>query len=265
MPLSFAAITPHSPILVPTIGKDNSSRLSKTINSYRKIGESLSLTKTETLIIISPHGKKEGKKIGLNAAPDLNINFEEFGDFSSKTKVKTDLRTTELIRSAFLEDGRLKALNQPKLDFGSGVPIFTLLTEKKNIEIVSINSSRLSAKDHFEIGTALGQALEGVKKNLAVIASADLSHRLEKRSPAGFSPKGQKFDLRILDLIHEKRIEDLLALDENLISEAKPCGLKTILMLFGILYGAGADWEMTSSTYEAPFGVGYLTASLGIK
>jgi aromatic ring-opening dioxygenase LigB subunit len=60
-------------------------------------------------------------------------------------------------------------------------------------------------------------------------------------------------------------VDDILNLDENIIKEAKPCGLGAISMLFGVLSGAQADWDMITSTYEAPFGIGYLTASLGIK
>lgn len=265
MPLQFAAITPHSPILVPTIGKDNLARLAKTMNSYKKIGDFLSEQQIETTIIFSPHGSVKEDVFTMNVAPELNVNFEEFGDFSSKTKVGNDLETAEYIRDAFLENGKMKAANEKNLDFGAGVPSFLLFKDSKTVEIVPIKSSGLSLREHFEAGIAIGKILEKSTKKIAVIASSDLSHRLTKHSPAGYSPKGQKFDLRLVDLVHEKRIDDLLSLDEKTITEVKTCGLKTILMLFGTLYGAGADWEMLTSTYEAPFGVGYLTASLGIK
>ncbi len=229
------------------------------------MGELLSSVETDAVMIISPHGKKEGPKIGLWVAPELKVNFEEFGDFSSKIDIANDLAVAETIRSSLLESESLKAINGPVMNFGFGVPAFLLLKDKKDVKAISINSSSATAKEHFEIGAIIGKALEKEKKNIGIVASCDLSHRLTKSSPAGFSPKGQKFDLRVIDLIHEKRIEDLLNIDDKLVEEAKPCGLKPIMMLFGILYGAGADWEMSSSTYESPFGVGYLTALLPTK
>lgn len=265
MPLRFAAIAPHSPILIPTIGKDNLTRLTKTLNSYKKIGEFLVESKIETAIILSPHGPVQENLFSLNLAPQLTVNFEEFGDFSSKTEIDSDPEISENIRESFLESGKMKAVNEKILDFGAGVPSFLLFKEKKGVEIIPINSSGLSLQEHFEAGVAIGKILEKSAKKIAVIASSDLSHRLNKHSPAGYSPKAQKFDMRLVDLIHEKRIDDLLGLEEKTVEDAKTCGLKTIVMLFGTLYGAGADWEMLTSTYEAPFGVGYLTASLGMK
>jgi len=49
MPLEQAAIVPHPPILIPSIGKENQSLLSKTITSYSKLEESLKNNKIETL------------------------------------------------------------------------------------------------------------------------------------------------------------------------------------------------------------------------
>ncbi len=265
MPLSFAAITPHSPLLIPSIGKNNLSRLEKTNNSYKKIGRFLAEENIETLVIISPHGGPNEKKIALNASPKISVNFEEFGDFSSKTETETDLETAEAIRLSLLESNSVIAINKVVPDFGSGVPAYLLLKEFKKLEVVLVNTSLLDENEHFKIGTAIGKSLEESGKRIAVTASADLSHCLDKKSPAGYSPKGQKFDLRLLDLIREKRIDDLIGLDEKIIDEAKTCGLKPIMTLFGALSGAGADWEMVTSTYEAPFGIGYLTASLKIK
>lgn len=42
MSLIFAAITPHSPVLIPAIGKDNLSRLEATRNAYAKLADELS-------------------------------------------------------------------------------------------------------------------------------------------------------------------------------------------------------------------------------
>ena len=265
MPLKFAAIAPHTPLLIPSIGKSNLARLGKTLNSYKKIGEFLSEKKIETTIFFSPHSKKEDDLFSLDVLPELNINFEDFGDFSTKTQISNDLEITENIRLGLLENNKTKAVNFDVLDFGAGVPAWLLLKEKKEIQAAVINSCNLSLKDHFETGIMIGKILEKSNKRIAIIASSDLSHCLDKRSPAGFSPKGQKFDLRLLDLMHEKRIEDILNIDEKVIEEAKPCGLKTIVMLLGVLGANDTAWEMITSTYEAPFGIGYLTASLEIK
>src|SRR5262245_47834651 len=53
----FAAIVPHSPLLLPSIGKDKSEALAKTIAAYKEIEEALYLSKAETIVMISPHAQ----------------------------------------------------------------------------------------------------------------------------------------------------------------------------------------------------------------
>ncbi len=220
---------------------------------------------TETLLIISPHGSSNHAKALMNVNPSTIINFEEFGDFSSKTKTKTDLILAEKIRYSILEPGRLEVINKKTVDFGCGVPTFILSGEFKNLKTLYLNSSPISSRDNFEIGLLIGREVAEYEKIVSVIGSCDLSHRLNKKSPGGYSPKGQKLDLKLTNLVYEKRIEDLLDLDEKTIREAGVCGIGAIAMLFGIMTGAGMDWEMSSSTYESPFGVGFLTASLNLR
>ncbi len=95
---------------------------------------------------------------------------------------------------------------------------------------------------------------------IAIIASADLSHRLSKDAPAGYSSKGKKFDKRLINYLQKNQVQEILNLDHNLISEAGECGLKSIVMLLGIMNGIQHKPQMLS--YELPFGVGHLTMNL---
>ena len=52
----FAAIAPHSPLLLPTIGKEHQKKLEKTLAAYRALEEDLYAAKPDTLVVYSPHG-----------------------------------------------------------------------------------------------------------------------------------------------------------------------------------------------------------------
>jgi len=82
-------------------------------------------------------------------------------------------------------------------------------------------------------------------------------------APAGYSPRGRVFDKKLTELIQQKNIKGILNLDQELIEEAGECGLRSIVILLGAL--SGLRWEVKSLSYEAPFGVGYMVASLNIK
>ena len=258
MPIKLAAIIPHPLPLIPNIGKENSNLLEKTKNIYQKLVERIKEEKIETIIIFSSHGPIRPNIFSINFAQEFEINFEEFGDFASRFKIEGDLELAQTIRDAFLEDDSVQAINEEKLDHGCGVPLFTLSQSLKKIKIIPIYISGANLETHFKFGQIIGEQLAKSRKKIAVLSSGDLSHCLTKASPAGYSPRAAKFDQRLVEFWQDKKIEEILKLDEKLIEETKPCGLKAIAILIGVI--SETLWELENHSYEAPFGVGYLTA-----
>ena len=70
---------------------------------------------------------------------------------------------------------------------------------------------------------------------------------------------GKKFDHAMQELLFAKNTVGLANLDPAMISAAKECGYRAILVLLGALKNMDARFE--SLSYECPFGVGYLTGS----
>jgi aromatic ring-opening dioxygenase LigB subunit len=268
MPLKLAAIVPHPPILIPSIGKENLLYLEKTKSSFDRIEETLREENIETIILISAHGPVKADVCGIGIVDEFEVNFEEFGDFSAKMKIGGDLELAQNLREDFIESPFLKAINQPILDHGCGVPLYSLLFNgaggslandlSKKIEIVPIYISGAGSREHFAFGKSIGARLKKERKNIAVLASGDLSHSTAKNSPAGYSPRGAKFDQRLMECLRERKTEEILNFDEALIAEVKPCGLRSIAVLLGLL--EEADLEISLMAYESPFGIGHLTA-----
>jgi aromatic ring-opening dioxygenase LigB subunit len=260
MSLKLAAIVPHPPLLIPSVGKENILHLEKTKNSYDKLEQALAAEKIETIVIISSHGPIRPNIWSINFAQNFEINFEEFGDFSTKLSVPGDLELAQNIRESLIENNNVQAISQPILDHGCGVPLYSLLLNQKDIAVVPIYISVANLAAHFNLGKLIGAQTEKGRKKIAVLASGDLSHTLEKKSLAGFSPKAGKFDQKIIELLQNKSVNEFLNIDEFLIAEVKPCGLRAIAMLLGILENTGYDIDSTA--YESPFGVGYLSMIL---
>ena len=78
MPLNKAFILPHSPLLIPEIGKTNYAFLEKTSQAYLQIGAELNELEIDTLIIISPHGLSSESSFTINVAPEMIINLQDF-------------------------------------------------------------------------------------------------------------------------------------------------------------------------------------------
>ena len=256
--LVFTAITPHSPILLPTIGKENFNLIEKTVRAMKKLEENFYLAKPETVIIISPHGLILPESFSISLAKKYHSTLKQFGDLATKLEFKTDLELIHKIKENLETKIPLTIISQEELDHGASVPLFYLTEHLKDISLVPLSYSSLDYQTHFEFGQMLREEISKTNKRVAIIASGDLSHRLSPEAPAGFSPQGKTFDNKLIELLKKKDTQGILSLDPDLIKEAGECGLRSIIILLGLLKNLKYQPEILS--YEAPFGVGYLVA-----
>ncbi len=261
MPLIFSAITPHSPLLIPNIGKKNLELLADTEKSYQKIKEELKTEEIESLIIISSHSGFEDEIFNINLSPQFQINFEEFGDFSTKKEVSGDIVLAHQIQKES-ESGEedIRIIDKPNLNHGIGVPAYLLTEEIKNLKIIPLYCSSASLEKHWDWGGKIREAVLKSQKRIAVIISADLSHKLSKRSPAGYSSKAAQSDQKIIKQLQNKNFSELAKMNPESLKETATEGIKSIVVLGGIL--DKMEYKSKLLSYEHPFGVGYMVMKI---
>lgn len=257
MPLLNAAIVTHSPILIPEIGKLNQQILQKTTESYNELARELQGNDIETIVIISPHGLIQSDKFTINVGPELQIDLSGFGFLGANKKFLSDLNFIEELKNT---DGvEIQLISNLKLDYGASVPLHLLTGAMPDVKIVAINyAGALNLEDHLALGKRLKQVINNSARRIAVIASGDLSHKLKKNSPTGYSPKGAKFDNKLIEFLNEPQtaLANILNMDDKLIKDAAECGLKSIVTLLGTLEDKKYEPEVMS--YQTDLGVGYL-------
>lgn len=254
--LTFCAIMPHPPILIPSVGKNNTEKLDKTQKAVDILESEFIKTEPETVIIISPHGDIYPDAFTINTMPLYEANFEQFGDFETKINYQGDLGFINRFKEQVETQLALNLKSMPVLDHGTSIPLYFLSRKYKNFKIVPINYSLLSFEKHLEFGEQLKEAIMREDKKIAVIASGDLSHRLSKNAPAGFSANAKNFDKEVVKFLKQKKVENILNMDKDLIEKAGECGLRSILILLGIIKNMNYEFQVLS--YESPFGVGHL-------
>lgn len=260
MSLVFAAITPHPPLLIPSIGKESIKKLDKTKQALEKMEEDLYLAKPDVILMISPHGTSFSDAFTINVCPEFITDLKEFGDLTTNLKFKGDMNLSSMIRERTKEEKiSTTMISEPKLDHGSAVPLFYLASHLPDIQITQFSFCDLDWKTHLDFGYIIKETIMDSNKRVAVIASGDLSHALTTDSPAGFHPDGSRFDEKIQELLANKNITGMLQLDPEFIKNSAACGFRTFLILLGIL--KNVDYTYRQYCYESPFGVGYLTAN----
>lgn len=257
MSIVFSAIVPHPPILIPAIGKENINQLKATVDAYAKLEQDLYGSQAETIIIISPHGRLQAEAFTINLNPEFRGNFEEFGDLSTKFSLSGNIALAHKIKEKLETKAPLQLTSEPELDHGASIPLYLLTRHLPKIKIIPLYYSGLDLTAHYNFGQTIKSKLLNASERLALVASGDLSHRLSKNAPAGYSPKGKKFDKKLIDGLLKKQTEEIIKFKPELIADAGECGLKSIMILLGVLEGMKYEPQLLS--YESPFGVGYLT------
>jgi len=260
----FASFCPHPPLLVPSVGKENLSKLKKTAAAYKKLEKDFYTANPDTIVIVTPHGTVYEDAISVNLCDKYFGDFEEFGDFSTKVEFKADHQLIDrLQRHMRRADVNVTLDTCEKLDHGSLIPLYLFTENLKSIKVVPISRSDQDPKAHFNFGQELKEFLLDSNKRVALIASGDLSHSLTTDSPAGYSESGQEFDDMVQELLASKNSSALISLDPKMIEEANQCALRPLAVLIGALQGMEYETELLA--YESPFGVGYLTCNFKLK
>lgn len=263
MKIAIAALVPHSPLLIPEIAKENYRLITKTALAYEKLAEEITACEPETIVVISPHVKNPEKNFFINSQPELITDFSDLGFLAKGRQFENNLKLVQAIKEQMRPVFPIQLLSAEKLDYASSIPLQILTKDLANPKIIQLSYSNGNLEEQLNFGRALGKILKNWPEKIAVIASGDLSHRLKKTSPAGYSPKGAKFDNKLIEYLNsEAPTENILKFDENLVKNASECGLKSVIMTLGILEGNETKIEAQGLAYQTELGIGYLTMRL---
>lgn len=263
--LSKAYIVPHPPIILPEIGRGQERVIQNTVNAYRMIAHDIASSNPQTIVVFSPHAPSYRDYIQISDGAQAFGSFEAFGVKDVDMKVLYDEDFVDMLchaaASQGLPAGTLGEQSQT-LDHGTMVPLHFILQEYTDFRLVRISVSGLDRDTQVAFGNCLRRVIDESQRNVAVIASGDLSHKLKEDGPYGFHPMGPVFDEQIVDIIKSNDYARLLTMDEQIIEESANCGYPAFVMLHGVLQAYPIDSQFLS--YEGPFGVGYATAIISV-
>lgn len=254
MPLVFSAILPHSPLLIPNIGKDNLAFFPKTLAGAAELAERFKASAPETVIVISGYGPKRPLGFAMNVAPDFRGDLSAFGDLVTELTYAGDSVLPGRLRESLEGKCSLQLTTNQMLDYGSTLPLY-LLRVPSALPILPITPSAGSLKENYDYGQLLQRCLFDCEQRIAIIASADLSHKLSKKSPAGYSLKAKKLDQKIVDILVRHDVREALALSEKALSDALVEDMNTLTLFLGLLDGYELPGQLLA--YESPFGIGH--------
>lgn len=255
----FGMISPHPPLLIPEIGGARIKDVELTDSSLDRAVKRLVSFFPDTVIIITPHGSISQSTVRVYGSPVMEGDFSMFGLKSVRISCKGDPALAEMTVSCCRRKKLLaETVQLPVLDHGIMVPLHYIKKAGYTKPVMPVAVSLAPLSELFDFGRSLADAVKESGKDVAVVASADMSHRLTEDAPSGYSPRGAVFDRRLAELVRENDVKGILSFDPELAEEAGQDALWSIAILLGALDGSGFRPEVLS--YEGPFGVGYMVA-----
>jgi MEMO1 family protein len=267
--IAYACIAPHPPILVHEVGRGREQETHRTIEALQQVAQDMAAHQPETVLLFSPHGPVDPRAVGILTSPIAHGTMARWDAPNVRFQYENDLDAVALVREEAARAGLpLTAIEHwddgmtAGLDWGCAVPLYYLRPGLGDAKLVPMAPSFLSPQKHYEIGQAIGRALERLGKRTVIICSADLSHCLAPSAPAGFDPTGLEFDDRFQQVIEDWDVSWVLETTLEFRRRAAEDAVPQTAMLMGALSHLRVRPRVLS--YEGPFGVGYLVAAVDV-
>ena len=258
MPLLAGFMVPHPPLIVPAVGRGGEAEIEETTKAYEKVAEEIAALKPETIIITSPHSIMYADYFHISPRDSAKGSFISFGapEVSFRETYDTDLveAICDLAAESDFPAGTMGERDR-QLDHGTMVPLWFIEKKYRDFKLVRTGLSGLPLTDHYKFGQMIAKAIEQTGRRTVIVASGDLSHKLQDYGPYGYAPEGPEYDKRIMDVMGRAAFGELLDFDETFCDKAAECGHRSFVIMAGAMDGRKVDAKVLS--HQDVTGVGY--------
>ena len=258
MALEAAYMVPHPPMIVPQVGRGSEKQVAETIRSYEAVAAEIAAIRPETVIVTSPHAVMYADWFHISPGKEARGDFGRFGAPEASFRETYDAELVQRICALAKEAGfpaGTEGEKDRRLDHGTMVPLYFIEQQYKDFRLVRTGLSGLSLTEHYAFGQIIRRAVEETGRKAVLVASGDLSHKLQEYGPYGFAKEGPEYDERIMDAAGRAAFGEMLAFDEHFCEKAAECGHRSFVIMAGAL--DGLEVEAKAYSHEDVTGVGY--------
>lgn len=252
----------HAPIVIPEIAGSDGFLVKKTTEAMSKVAQFINFNEPDTVILLSPHTPRSKHSFNIVLNETLYGDFAQFGNQDIRLNFENDVDFVQnLLKSAPANKINLKSLYLENIDHGALVPLYFLKKARVNAKLALIaNPYDCNITLLNQFANFLKQSISKFNKKFLILASGDMSHRLNKEAPSGYHPEAIKFDQEFVKLVTNKQFQAATQISEISRFNAAEDVVDTFTIATAATGFQTDNFEFLS--YEAPFGVGYFVAIL---
>ena len=251
-------MVPHPPMIVPDIGRGSEAQVAATTAAYERVADEIAALAPETIVITSPHSIMYADYFHISPGRSASGSFAGFRAPGVRFNEDYDTELVrEICRLADKEDFPAGTMGErdKDLDHGTMVPLWFIRNKYKGGKIVRIGLSGLPLIDHYRLGMMIREAAENTGRRIVMVASGDLSHKLQEYGPYGYVPEGPEYDERIMDVMGRAAFGELLDFDSTFCDKAAECGHRYFVIMGGAFHDSAVKAERL--VHQDVTGVGY--------
>ncbi len=260
MSILAAFMVPHPPMIVPQVGRGSESQITATTRAYEQAAKEIAALKPETIIITSPHSVMYADYFHISPGKGASGSFARFNAPEVRFEETYDRELRDMICALAKEQGLAAGTlgeRDKQLDHGTMVPLWFIRKayREADFRIIRIGLSGLPLMDHYRLGQIIREAVERTGRKTVIVASGDLSHKLQSYGPYGYAEEGPVYDERIMDVMGRAAFGELFDFGESFCEKAAECGHRSFVIMAGAFDGIAVRAKALS--HEDVTGVGY--------
>lgn len=252
---------PHAPVLIPEVGGGREREAAATVAAMWQAAQAVVASQPDAVVVISPHSPRRPGQFGIWPGKSIAGDMGRFG----RPDVTLDLPNASALTAAVSEEFIAQGLatwwvTREPLDHGAFVPLYFLNRSGWRGPTTVIGLNYPGEGGWRKAGASIRSAARRLHQRVALVASGDMSHRLQPGAPAGYEPRAREFDREFVRVLRSGRFEALNQLDPELQQLAAEDVVDSTLIAVNAVGLAATGRGVLS--YEGPFGVGYCVAEL---
>ena len=272
MSLVFAAIAPHGTLAVPEAPAAAVEGAEKTQAAMEELSRRFTAARPDATIVLTPHNVHVDRHFAVLVAATVAGSLADWEAPGIELACPVDRELAAAVVAA-LDDDEIPVVGvsfganddgaaTAPLDWGALIPLWFMggRFDPQVPAVVASPARDRPWEEHVRAGRAVARAAEASPKRVALIASADHGHAHDPDGPYGFDPASAEYDGRMVEIVGEHRLRDLLDFDASFIDAAKADSFWQLLMLHGALEATNG-WRHELLSYEAPTYFGMLCAA----
>ena len=262
-------LVPHPPLIFPEVGLGKQNQISATVAAYKRFGEEIAGAAPDTVVILSPHAQMYADYFHISPGSGAHGDMRRFGAGKVDIEAAYDEEFVRALEFACQATGFPAGTDGERdraLDHGTSIPVRFINDAYDGRGAaplyVRIGVAGLPLATHYRFGELIEETAKHLGRRAIVIASGDLSHKLDDEGPYGYAAEGPEFDRTICGICEDADFSRLFSMDGAFCEKAGECGHRPLTVMAGAL-----DRKALSSglySYEGPFGVGYGIARFSV-